>query len=52
MADACPGSVTFFALDRHERVLANHLAQGKRGVFVEDGHIVAAKGKLRYRDRA
>lgn len=49
MANACPGSVTFFARDRHERVLANHLAQGKRGVFVEDGHIVAGKGKLRYR---
>ena len=49
MARACPGSVTFFAHDRHERVLANHLAQGKRGVFVEDGHIVAAKGKLRFR---
>jgi cyanophycin synthetase len=49
MANACPGSVTFFALDRHERVLANHLAQGKRGVFVEDGHIVAGRGKLRYR---
>ncbi|MCX6865918.1 MAG: cyanophycin synthetase, partial [Verrucomicrobia bacterium] len=37
MARACPGSVTFFAHDRHERVLANHLALGKRGVFVEDG---------------
>jgi cyanophycin synthetase len=49
MANACPGSVTFFAHDRHERVLANHLAQGKRGVFVEDGHLIAAKGKLRYR---
>jgi cyanophycin synthetase len=49
MANACPGSVTFFALDRHQRVLANHLAQGKRGVFVEDGHIVAGRGKLRYR---
>lgn len=49
MANACPGSVTFFALDRHERVLANHLAQGKRGVFVEDDHIVAGRGKLRYR---
>jgi cyanophycin synthetase len=49
MANACPGSVTYFAHDRHERVLANHLAQGKRGVFVDDGHIIAAKGKLRYR---
>jgi cyanophycin synthetase len=36
-------------MDRHERILANHLAQGKRGVFVEDGHIVAAKGKLRHK---
>jgi cyanophycin synthetase len=49
MAHACPGSVTYFAHDRHERLLANHLAQGKRGVFVDDGHLVAAKGKLRYR---
>lgn len=48
MADACPGSVTFFAHDRHERVLANHLAQGNRGVFVESGCIVMGKGKLRY----
>jgi cyanophycin synthetase len=49
MANACPGSVTFFARDRHERVLANHLAQGKRGVFLDDDAIVGAKGKLRYR---
>lgn len=49
MANACPGSVTYFAHDRHERVLANHLAQGNRGVFVDGEHIVAAKGKLRYR---
>jgi cyanophycin synthetase len=49
MASSCPGSVTYFAMDRHERILANHLAQGKRGVFVEDGHIVAAKGKLRHK---
>jgi len=51
MANACPGSVTYFAHDRRERVLANHLAQGKRGVFVEEGEIVAAKGKLRFRTR-
>ena len=48
MADACPGSITFFAHDRHERVLANHLAQGNRGVFVEEGCVVMGKGKLRY----
>ena len=45
MASACPGSVTFFAPDRHQRLLANHVAQGKRGVFVEDGHLVAAMGE-------
>jgi cyanophycin synthetase len=49
MAEVCPGSITFFARDRHERVLANHLAQGKRGVFVDGDAIVGAKGKLRYR---
>jgi cyanophycin synthetase len=49
MAGSCPGSVTFFAMDRHEKILANHLAQGKRGVFVEDGYIVAARGKLRHK---
>ena len=48
MANACPGSVTFFAHDRHERVLANHLAQGKRGVFIEDGQIIVAEGQFRY----
>ena len=48
MASASSGTVTFFAHDRHERVLANHLAQGNRGVFVNDGHIIAAKGKLHY----
>ena len=49
MAAVCPGSVTFFARDCHERVLANHLAQGKRGVYVDGDAIVGAKGKLRYR---
>jgi cyanophycin synthetase len=45
MAFVCPGSVAFFALDRHQRLLANHVAQGNRGVFVEDGHLVAAMGE-------
>ena len=49
MAAVCPGSVTFFARDCHERVLANHLVQGKRGVYVDGDAIVGAKGKLRYR---
>jgi cyanophycin synthetase len=49
MANACPGSVTYFARDRCERVLANHLAQGGRGVFCDEEAIVAAKGKLLFR---
>ncbi|KDP88925.1 cyanophycin synthetase [Cupriavidus basilensis] len=44
MADACPGVVTFFAADLNNPVMATHCAQGKRVVYVEDGHIVAAEG--------
>jgi len=43
MADACPGSVTFFAPDRHHPVIATRAAQGQRVVYVADGHIVAAQ---------
>lgn len=46
MADACPGSVTFFAQDRHHPVLAAHRAQGCRAVYVEDGHIVSSRKKI------
>ncbi len=48
MADACPGSVTFFANDGHHHVLATHRAQGKRVVFVDGGFIVAVEGSLEY----
>jgi cyanophycin synthetase len=48
MAEVCPGSVIFFARDSHERVLANHLAQGKQGVFIEGDVIVAMNGKKRH----
>jgi cyanophycin synthetase len=41
MADACPGSVTFFARDRNHPVIATRKAQGHRVVYVADGHIVA-----------
>ena len=44
MAHGCPGSVTFFAADRNEPVMAAHRAQGKRVVYVENGAIVAAEG--------
>ncbi len=43
MASACPGSVTFFALDRNHSIMATHRAQGRRVVYVENGHIVAAQ---------
>jgi len=43
MAIACPGSVTYFALDRNHPVMATHRAQGHRVVYVENGHIVAAQ---------
>ncbi len=43
MASACPGSVTFFALDRNHPIMATHRAQGRRVVYVENGHIVAAQ---------
>jgi cyanophycin synthetase len=44
MADICPGSVTFFALERHHPVMAKHRALGHRVVYVEDDAIVAAQG--------
>jgi cyanophycin synthetase len=45
MADNTRGDVTFFAQDGANEVLAMHRAKGKRVVFVEDGHLVAAQGK-------
>lgn len=45
MARHCPGGVTFFALDANQPVLATHRAQGKPVVFVDNGHLVAQKGK-------
>jgi cyanophycin synthetase len=43
MAEACPGSVTFFAQDKHHPILTMHQARGQRVVFVDDGHIVIAQ---------
>ena len=42
MAEACPGSVTFFAQDKNHPIIAMHKARGQRVLFVADGHIVAA----------
>ena len=44
MADFCPGQIAYFGPSPHHPVVATHRALGKRVVFVEDGHIVAAEG--------
>ncbi len=46
MADFCPGSVTFFATDRHHPIISTRRAQGHRVVHVEDGVIVASCGQF------
>ncbi len=43
MAGSCPGSVTYFAREWNHPVIAMHRAQGRRVVYVADGHIVAAQ---------
>ena len=49
MAEVTRGDITFFAQDVSNGVMAMHRAQGRRVVFVEDGHLVAAQGKLEHR---
>jgi cyanophycin synthetase len=49
MGPHCPGDVTFFALDANQPVLATHRAQGRRVVYVDNGAIVAQKGKQIFR---
>ncbi len=49
MADNCPGSVTFFARDRHHPIMAMHRAQGKRVVYVDGNEIVAIAGAEKHR---
>ncbi len=44
MRDACPGSVIFFAQDKHHPVMATHRAQGLRVVYVDGDNIVASHG--------
>lgn len=44
MAEYCPGSVVFFAIDEREPVLANHRAAGGRAVFVRNNAIILADG--------
>ncbi|MFV0679116.1 cyanophycin synthetase [Ottowia sp.] len=44
MAPHCPGKVIFFAQDGRHPVIATHMAQGQRVVFVERGDIVCTEG--------
>ena len=44
MAPHCPGQVTFFAQDGTHPVIETHRAQGKRVVYVDNGHVVCAEG--------
>jgi cyanophycin synthetase len=43
MAEACPGSVLFFSLDRYHPVLNTHRAQGKRVVYCDNGHLICSE---------
>ncbi len=45
MAPLCDGEVVFFGLDPLSPVIAEHLEQGRRAVFVRDGKITLAGGK-------
>ncbi|MDO8652416.1 MAG: cyanophycin synthetase [Undibacterium sp.] len=45
MANNCTGTVTFFAADVQHPVMAKHLAQGRRVVYVDGDTLVAAEGK-------
>lgn len=47
MAEQCPGGVIYFCRDRNLPLMATHRAQGRRCVFVDDGHIVATEGSAR-----
>lgn len=42
MADHCPGAVIYFALDKHNPVLALHRSKHQRVIYVENNFIVAS----------
>jgi cyanophycin synthetase len=45
MAENTRGDVTYFASDCSLPLMQKHRAQGRRIVYVDDGHLVAAQGK-------
>ncbi|SNT11556.1 cyanophycin synthetase [Noviherbaspirillum humi] len=46
MAKSCPGSVTYFAADRHHPVMAAHRAKKCRVVYRDGDHLIACEGKV------
>ncbi|MCM8593904.1 cyanophycin synthetase [Accumulibacter sp.] len=49
MAASCPGTVTYFAIDRNHPVMATHRAQRKRVVYRDGDSIVASGGGVEHR---
>ena len=49
MASLCDGEVIFFSNDASAPVMAAHLKEGKRGVFVRDGKVIQATGSSEVR---
>ena len=49
MANNCRGKVIFFGAERGHPVIATHIAQGCRTVYVADGHIVAVEGNEQHK---
>ncbi|MBC3931439.1 cyanophycin synthetase [Undibacterium curvum] len=48
MAANSPAPVIFFAADPQIPLMAAQRAQGKRAVYVENGHLIAAEGKMKH----
>ena len=48
MADFCDGAITFYAADAGNQVLRKHLADGKRGVTIENASVTLIFGKERF----
>ena len=49
MANNCRGKVIFFGAERGHPVIATHIAQGCRTVYVADGHVVAVEGSQQHK---
>jgi cyanophycin synthetase len=47
MAELCDGEVIFFGTDPASGLLAGHLKEGGRAVFLRDGGLILADGERR-----